>query len=118
MFSPAVVIINRRNGETLADRVWFARSLFSRVLGLIGHREFAEGSALVIRSCRQVHTCLVRFPIDVVFVDHDSRVVGIASSMMPWRVSRFHRDAFQAIELPAGTAERTDTRVGDILEIQ
>ncbi len=60
---------------------------------------------------------LMRFAIDAVFVDRALRVVRIAPGLRPWTFATFGRGADAVFELPAGTAERTRTQVGDVLRI-
>jgi uncharacterized membrane protein (UPF0127 family) len=57
------------------------------------------------------------FPIDVVYVDRDQRVVAIDAEMKPWRFGRLHRGVRFVIELPAGTASAAGTEVGDHLQV-
>ena len=77
-----------------------------------------EGEALVITRCRQVHTFGMRFPIDVLFVNGSGVVVGSRRDMAPRRLSRIAWRGRDAIELPAGTLERTGTSAGDVIEIR
>jgi uncharacterized membrane protein (UPF0127 family) len=57
------------------------------------------------------------FAIDAVFVDKSLRVVRVAKRLRPWVPVIWARGADAVIELPAGTAERTATQVGDVLRI-
>lgn len=59
----------------------------------------------------------MRFAIDAVFVDRDLRVVKVAEALRPWVLATFGGRAAAVIELPAGTARRTRTQVGDVLRI-
>jgi uncharacterized membrane protein (UPF0127 family) len=61
--------------------------------------------ALLIRRCRSVHTFGMRFPIDVVFVDRDWRVVRVVRDLPPRRIASC-REAAAAIEVLAGEADR------------
>jgi hypothetical protein len=56
----------------------------------------------------------MRFPIDVIFIDRDGRVVRIVPALAPWRMAMSAR-AKAVIELAAGTAAASDIRVGDLL---
>jgi uncharacterized membrane protein (UPF0127 family) len=58
------------------------------------------------------------FTIDVLYVDKDQKVVAIDQEMAPWRFGRIHRGVRFVIELPAGTASKTGTQVGDQLQVQ
>jgi len=106
-------VITRTNA-LLASRATVARSLISRMIGLMGRRELAAGEALVIPSCRSIHTYLMRFAIDAVFVDRTFRVVALRR-VPPWRITPIIWRAWAVIELPVGTSERHQVQVGDQL---
>ena len=106
-------LVDQRNGRAVADRVEVAGRLPARLAGLMLRRSFPPGSALVIPKCRQVHTCLVRFPIDLIFLDADGRVLGLEERVAPWRVSGFYRNASRAVELPSGAIRSAGVEVGD-----
>ena len=60
-----------------------------------------------------MHMFLMRFPIDIVFLNRDGRVLKIDHRLRPWRVSSLVFGARQALELAAGSAERSQTQPGD-----
>ncbi len=60
----------------------------------------------------------MRFPIDVVFLDSEGKVLRVYAPLKQWRSSRIVRGAKQTLELPAGTVAASDTRVGDLLVIE
>ena len=111
-------VANARNGQVLADDCRVASSFVARGLGLLRHSHLPVGQALLIRPCSSVHTFFMRFPIDVLFLDAQGRVIRIYHLMRPWRSSSIVRGAKQVLELPAGTAERTGTREGDVLVLE
>jgi len=94
-----------------------ATSFWARLKGLIGRPPLEPGQGLLLKPCRGVHTFLMRFPIDVVYVNERGRVVHVAPHLTLHRIGPFIRDAHLVIELPSGTLARTQTRVGDQLEI-
>lgn len=100
----------------LASDVRAAVDSRSRRTGLLGRRDFPEGSALIIAPTSAIHTCFMRFPIDVAFVRRDGRVVKARRSLAPWRMAAA-LGAFAAVELPAGTLDRCRTGTGDVLQI-
>ena len=83
--------------------------------GLFG-RDDLDG-VLVLRPCRQVHSFGMHFPIDVAFCDREGFVLHV-SHMKPGRVSRYVRRAYFAIEATAGSFERWQIGVGDIIEVR
>ena len=61
---------------------------------------------------------LMRFAIDAVFIDRSLRVIRVAPELRPWALASFGRGADAVLELPAGTAARTRTQVGDVLRLE
>jgi uncharacterized membrane protein (UPF0127 family) len=93
-------------GAVVAGHVEVADGLVSRFLGLMFRAELPAGHGLALRPCNSVHMFFMRFPLDVLFVDGDGRVLRVLHSLRPWRASTLVRGAKAAIELPAGTARR------------
>lgn len=100
-------------GAVIAEKVEVARSFAARLIGLMGRRSLPSGFALVIPGCRQVHTFFMRFPIDVLFLDADNRVICLENGVKPYRVTRHCRGAAYALELPARTASEHGVHTAD-----
>jgi uncharacterized membrane protein (UPF0127 family) len=56
----------------------------------------------------------MRFPIDVVLLDRDGRVLRVAVALRPWRAAG-SRHARQVLELEAGAAAAAALAPGDRL---
>ena len=110
-------IVNSSHQALIASDVGVALSRRDRSHGLIGRDSMREKEALVIPRCRQVHTFGMRFAIDVLFVGRDGAVVRVCRDLAPRHISPIAWRGRTAIELPAGTAERTGTSAGDIVQI-
>ena len=102
----------------LAERGRMADNPLARLVGLQFARRFDRGEALLLRPCNAVHTCFVRFPIDVLFLSSDGRIVRLIPEMKPWRLSPVIRGASQTLELPAGTAREWNLEEGDRLTFE
>jgi uncharacterized membrane protein (UPF0127 family) len=100
----------------MATLVELAIDRATRNRGLLGRECLPDGHALILAPCSSVHTCFMRFPIDVVFVAKNGRVVKVRSDVPAWRLAG-SLNAFATIELPAGTVSRFDTRRGDLLAV-
>jgi len=111
-------VTNHSRGGTLVSAGRVADSLGARLRGLIGSRPLAPGQGLLIVPCKSIHTHLMSFPIDVIYVNSLQEVVGIDHALAPWRFGRFYREARFVLELPAGTAQTSGTQVGDQLQVQ
>lgn len=109
---------NITRGETLADQGRIASNPFARMKGLLGTKTLPNGEGLLIRPCQSVHTFFMAYPIDVLFLDKELRVVHMRETMVPNRISRHVFKARSVVELPAGTIGRTGTQLGDVLAVE
>jgi len=112
----AQVLINERTGAVVADTLEAAFDSGARRRGLLGRDDLAAGAALVLAPCNAVHTCRMRFPIDVVFVTRDGRVTKIVPRLAAWRAAASFL-AFATIELRGGAIEGADLTSGDHLVV-
>jgi uncharacterized membrane protein (UPF0127 family) len=56
------------------------------------------------------------FPIDVVFVDGEGRVLKIVRDLVPWRIAAAV-GARAVVEMAGGSLQGSEMRVGDILRL-
>lgn len=105
-------IINQENGEVIAGHCCLADSFFSRLKGLLGKEQMADGEGLLIIPCSSVHTLGMKMDIDVVFLTSDYRVLHIIEGMRPGRISPVVKNSAQVLELPAGKAGQTGLKAG------
>jgi uncharacterized membrane protein (UPF0127 family) len=108
-------IVNASRGTVVASRAEKAETHWARLMGLMGRRTLPEGGALLITPCSSVQTSLMRFAIDVVFLDRDGQVVKIVPELKPYRAALGGRGARSALELAAGAAAHCGIAVGDRL---
>jgi len=108
--------MNDRTRTAVALEVDVATTRAARRRGLLGRRSLGANEGLLLTPCIAVHTAFMRFPIDVVFIDRNGRVVRIVSNVRPWRMTGSLR-ARAVIELAAGTAAATAIQPGDRLYI-
>jgi hypothetical protein len=82
--------------------------------GLLGRDELPRGEGIILRPAGSIHTFFMRFPIDVVFLDRDDRVVDVEPELVPWRTAK-RSGAKTVIELPAGTTAEVGLQPGEQL---
>ena len=104
----------KRTGEILAEQVEDAKTFGTRLKGLMFRASLAPKQALLLDPCPQIHTCFMRFNIDVVFLDKENRVVAILENLKPWRMSKFYTQARRTLELPGGCLQN-HVQAGDEL---
>lgn len=109
---------NVRNKRELSHDVQIAQNIFHRLKGLIGRDTLEFGEALWIKPCNSIHTFLMRFPIDVIFLNKNNKVIAMKENVHPNRLTRLYLRAVSVLELPAGAIEATATIVGDEIEFR
>ena len=72
----------------------------ARLLGLAGLRELPSGTGLLLPRTRSIHTFGMRFPLDLIWLERDGRVIRVDRGVPPRRM-RACRRARAVVELPA-----------------
>ena len=88
-------------------RCLVASSFASRFRGLMGSAQLPPGTGLLLPGTSSVHTHFMRFPIDVLFLDSELRIVLIVNALRPWRFARA-KGADSVLELAAGECDRLE----------
>lgn len=108
-----VVKLARADGR-LVCRCRVATSFASRLRGLMGVARLAPETGLLLPRTSSVHTHFMRFPIDVVFLDADRRIVSVVAALPAWQFARA-KGAKSVLELAAGECERLELVEGALL---
>jgi uncharacterized protein len=90
-------------GIELGNDITLAASLPARMKGLLGKDKLDTGKGLLIRPCNSIHTFFMKFPIDVVFLDKENRIVALVRALLPNRMTRIYLKSVSVLELPADT---------------
>ncbi len=109
-------LLNKTKNTIIVAEIRQATGFLARLVGLIGKRSL-NNSGLWIPSCNSVHTCFMRFPIDLIFVDENLNVVQTKNDVRPWRLVLPVKDADSVFELPAGTLDQNNLAIGDSLHV-
>jgi uncharacterized membrane protein (UPF0127 family) len=116
-----MAVLMKSDGTVVASEVEFADTLLKQAVGLMFRRQVPPGYAMVFDMRREqyisIHMMFVFFPIDLVYLDRDRRIVDIKRRLRSWiGVAIPKRPARYAIEMPAGTIDRYRLREGEELE--
>jgi uncharacterized protein len=107
-------VLNETRGTRVAANVVLAGTSASRRKGLLGKDAMSPESGLWITPCEAVHTFWMRFPIDVVFLNREKKVVKLVRGVKPWRIAVCLR-AHSVLELESGAIDRARISHGDRL---
>ena len=93
-------------------KIIYADTFFKRLIGLIGKKDFNHVMVFTNLSGSSIHTMLMRFEIDVYFIDENKRVFDKAS-LKPWRFYKAKKRAKYIIETKKGLLK---IKIGDCLD--
>jgi uncharacterized protein len=116
----SAIVVELVHGESVriaCERCTLADNSLARLKGLLGRRGLAPGEGLLLRPAGSVHTWFMRFPIDVVFMDRDLRVIDVIHELRPWRLAG-RRRARAVLELAAGECRERQIEPGRSLRLR
>ena len=111
-------INNVTRGSVLATDARRADSFVARGRGLMMAPPLPEGGGLVIEPCNSIHMFFMRYPLDIVFLNREGKVVFMYKGIKPWRMGRIVRGGRLAIELPEGAIDGSNTQLGDTITME
>ncbi len=85
--------------------------------GLLGRSGLEAGEGMLFPRTGSVHTMFMRFPIDVVFLDAELRVLSVREAVPAWHAVK-ERGAKWTLELAAGEAANNGIAPGTVLARQ
>lgn len=105
-----------RGEQCIVPTVWHAADPWTRLRGLLGRKplEPAAVEGLLIEPCASVHTFWMGYPLDLIFLDRNNRVLNICENVAPWS-ARASRGARKALELVAGSVAVFEPCIGEEL---
>lgn len=98
-------------GVTLAD------TTFTRLRGLIGKLRLRLNEGMWVVPSRGVHTLGVLFPLDLIYIDENYRVIHLIEYFPRFRIAPLRIQAASVLELPTHTIYSSQTQPGDQLLI-
>lgn len=111
-------INNLTKNVAIASNVILADNFFSRLIGLLNKSSLDSNDGLILRPCNAIHTWFMKFPIDIVFIDKNNKIIFLIENMLPGRRSPIIRPAKEVIEFKAGRIKQSGSEIGDQLEIK
>jgi uncharacterized membrane protein (UPF0127 family) len=110
-----MIVRNRQRGTVLGEAIEVADTAVQKVKGLLGRDCLLDGQGLLFKKCSSLHTFFMTFPIDIVFMNKDCKVLKVSHNVKPFHLVAAPLRAYYALELPASAVSKSQTRVGDSL---
>lgn len=111
------MIKNISKNNILAKESKICKNIFSKTRGLMFSKEIKNKSLVFIFNKEakwSLHMLFVFFPIDVLWLNKDYKVVDIKENFKPFSLVAAPKEKAKfVIELPKGTIKNTKTKIGD-----
>lgn len=95
----------------LLERVMRTGNMLERMRGLLWREPLQAGEGMLIDRCDSVHTCGMRYPLDLAFMDGSGKIRRLVRGRKPWRVAACYA-AYMTLEMPAGTIDQLNLKAG------
>ncbi len=107
---------NTAKSTVLAKNIIYCRSFLSKAMGLMFTKPLGD-NAMVFHFTKEkrisLHMFFVFYPIDVLWLNKEKKVVQIKEHFKPFHVAMAEKPAMYIIELPHNTIKKTNTNIGD-----
>ena len=90
--------------KIIIPKLEIANTFFRRFVGLQFRKTLQSHSGIWISPCSSIHTCFMRFPIDVWMLDRNGIVLQSKRNVLPWRI----------VVAPQGTHSVVETMVDTV----
>lgn len=94
-----------------------AESLWKRTIGVIGWKDFGAKGGLLLTNTNSIHTFFVRFPLDLVFLDNEMKILSLVENLKPFSFSPIVWRAKHVLEMPAGSIKKSSLKTGDSVDL-
>ena len=108
-------LVDAETGELLIAGLEVADRFWPRFVGLQFRRSLPADGGVLLSPCSSIHTCFMRFPIDVIMLDREMCVVSVKRNIRPWRAVVCAKGTSMVLETIANAREWS---VGQKLRIE
>jgi hypothetical protein len=114
------VFLLNKSKEINLGKLALADSFLSRFMGLMFQKDPEKGLILKLPSSRSrrgssIHMFFMRFPLDIIFLDEDKKIVDMVS-IKPWKTYTPKAPSKYVIELEEGSINKYKLEIGDEMD--
>ena len=110
-------VFNRARETFLSLGVTRADTHFARLKGLLGRVKLRSDEGLWTIPSQGIHTICMLFPIDVIYLDADNRVIHLIENLATFRIAPIRMESASVLQLRTRTIYSSNTQIGDELLI-
>ena len=110
-------VFNQTRESFLSLGVTRADNHFARLKGLLGRLRLRSDDGIWLVPSLGIHTIGLVFPIDLVYLDNQNRVIHLVEHLKAFRVSPIRPQSASVLELPTRAIYSSQTQLGDRLVV-
>ncbi len=95
----------KNDRQLILENVMLTTNPLERMRGLLGRPVLRENQGLLIQPCSSIHTVGMGYPIDVIFLDRNWRVLKLTENLGKFRMA-WCRNSAMVLETLAHTIAR------------
>jgi uncharacterized membrane protein (UPF0127 family) len=99
--------------RVVVENLIIAKSILSRMIGLLGRAGLESGSAMLLKPCSSIHTVGMKFALDLIFLDKDNCIVRTVAGVGANRFVLGGRGAKSVVEIEAGQVDVCGLSLGE-----
>lgn len=103
--------------KVLGSKIQLANNFYLRLKGFMFDSKVEHKDGILFEGSTGIHTCFMRFRLDVLFLDKNFKVRKIYQGLKPWRMTRFDWKTYWILELPENSLGDF-IQEGDFLEVE
>lgn len=111
-------VFNQTRESFLSLGVTRADNHLTRLKGLLGRFKLRSDEGLWIVPSWGIHTIGLLFPIDLIYLDAECRVIHLIEHLGTFRIGPIRIKSASVLELPTRTIYSSQTQIGDRLLIR
>jgi len=114
------MIKNKTRNIIVAKKVAYCKTVLSKTFGLMFKRKTDKALIFVFKKEKiiNIHMFFVFFPIDVLWLDKNKKVIQLKEHLKPFRYIKAKRPAKYIIEFPDSTIRNSKTILGDTISFK
>ena len=112
-----VCVFNKTRESFLGLRVATADTFLTRLKGPLGRIGLKPYDGIWLIPSLGIHTIGMLFPIDLIYLDTDLRVIHLVEHLGPFRISPIRIKSASVLELESRAIYSSNTKIGDELLI-
>ena len=114
------MLMNKTKNTVLAKEIVYCKTTLSKAHGLMFKRKTNKAFIFVFKKEKiiDIHMFFVFFPIDVLWLNRNKRVVQIKEHLKPFRIVIAKEPAKYIVELPDNTIKKSKTCLGDTISFK